>query len=82
MKFPIMQKWTKLYSDAMAESNAAKLTWLLDDAIEAVLDQIEDSLTPPKSQHADLTIALSELRSRRVGVYALQDRRTAGPSKP
>ena len=76
-----MQKWTKLYYDAMAESNATKLPWLLDDAIEAVLDQIEDNLTRPNSQHADLTRALNELRSRREGVYSLQDRRIGGPSK-
>jgi len=77
-----MQEWTKLYHDAMTESNATKSPWLLDDAIEAVLDQIEDSLTRPNSQRADLTRALNELRSRREEVYSLQDRRTGGLTKP
>jgi hypothetical protein len=35
----MVQKWTKLYHEAMAESNLTKLPLLLDDAIETVLDQ-------------------------------------------
>ena len=64
-----MQKWTKLYHDAMAESSATK-PWMLDDAIDAVLDQIEDTLTRPNSQRGDLTRALNELRSRRREIHS------------
>jgi hypothetical protein len=74
-----VQKWTKLYHDAMAESNATK-PWLLDDAIDAVLDQIEDTFTRPNNQQGDLTRALNELRSRRREVHSLENRRTGGQS--
>jgi len=76
-----LQKWTKLYQEAMAESNPNKLPWLIDDAIEAVLDQIEDTFTRPNSQHSDLTIALNELRSRRREIDSFKSR-TGDQSKP
>ena len=77
-----MPKWTKLYQEAMAEANPNKLPWLLDDAIEAVIDQIEDTFTRPNNQHGDLTIALNGLRRRRLESDSLKSRRTGGQSKP
>ena len=74
-----MQKWAKLYRDAMAESSTTK-PWLLDDAIDAVLDQIEDTFTRPNSQQGDLTRALNELRSRRREIHSLENRLTDGKS--
>ena len=60
-----MKKWTELYHEAMTESNATRLPLLLDNAIDAVLDEIEDTLTQPNRQVGDLTSALNDLRSRR-----------------
>ena len=71
-----MQKWTELYHEAMTESNSTRLPLLLDNAIDAVLDQIEDTLSRPNRQVGDLTTALNDLRSRRKEVDALKSPRT------
>jgi len=60
-----MEKWTELYHHAMKEPKTTKLLPLLDEAIDAVVDQIEDTLARPHRQVGDLTLALNDLRSRR-----------------
>jgi hypothetical protein len=77
-----MQKWTKLYREAMEESNPTKLPRLLDEAIDAVCDQIEDTLSRPNSQQGELSRALNELRSRRRAVFVMKNHETVGPRKP
>lgn len=60
-----MKRWIALYHEAMTAFDPSKLPLLLDTAIEAVLDEIEDTLTHPNSQVDVLTRALDNLRSRR-----------------
>jgi len=67
-----MEKWTELYQEAMTESNVTRLPLLLDNAIDAVLDEIEDTLTRPNRQVSDLARALNDLRSRREEVDGLK----------
>jgi len=72
-----MKKWSELYHEAMTESNATRLPRLLDNAIDAVLDQIEDTFTRPSGQLRDLTKALNDLRARRKEVEGTSARRNA-----
>ena len=55
--------WKERYQSAMLESDSAKLPSLLDDAINAVLDQIEETRT--ECELEELNSALGGLRSRR-----------------
>ena len=72
-----MEKWIELYHEAMTESNPISLPLLLDNAIDAVLDQIEDTFTRPSGQLRDLTKALNDLRSRRKEIESTSMRRNA-----
>lgn len=58
-------RWKDLYDVAMDESNTTRLRLLLDDAISAMLDQIEDTLTQPRRQLTKLNSALADLQLRR-----------------
>ena len=62
---PQSMRWKDLYDIAMEESNTTRLPLLLDDAINAVLDQIEDTLTQPRRQLTELNSALADLQLRR-----------------
>ena len=62
---PQLTRWKDLYEVAVDESNTARLPLLLDDAINAVLDQIEDTLTRPRRQLTELNSALADLKLRR-----------------
>jgi hypothetical protein len=62
---PQSTRWKDLYEVAMDESNTTRLPLLLDDAINAVLDQIEDTLTRPRRQLTELNSALADLQLRR-----------------
>jgi hypothetical protein len=62
----IPPRWTGLYHVAMQESDRNKLSALLDYAINAVLDQIEEALT--HNELEELNNALNGLRSRRKEV--------------
>lgn len=64
-EIPHSPRWRELYFVAMEESNTTKLSPLLDDAINAVLDQIEDTLTQPRRQLSELNSALADLQLRR-----------------
>jgi len=56
------QSWKELYQAAMLESDSTKLQLLLDDAMNSVLDQIEETHTDTELE--DLNNALNGLRSR------------------
>lgn len=62
---PPSTRWKDLYDAAMDESNTARLPLLLDDAVNAVLDEIEDTLTQPRRQLTELNSALADLQLRR-----------------
>ena len=72
-----MDKWLEPYHEAMTESNPISLPLLLDNAIDAVLDQIEDTFTRPSGQLRDLTKTLNDVRSRRKEVESTSMRRKA-----
>ena len=59
-------RWKELHHVAMLESDSTQLPSLLDDAINAVLDQIEETLTHGELE--ELNRALNGLRSRRKEV--------------
>jgi hypothetical protein len=69
-----MKKWIALYHEAMTEFDPDKLPLRLDTAIDAVLDEIEDTPTRPNSHVDDLTKALDNLRSRRKEAERWQNR--------
>jgi hypothetical protein len=56
-------KWRRLYYATKMENNSAKLSHLVDDAINAVLDQIERVRI--QRELDELNEALNVLRSRR-----------------
>ena len=62
---PQPTRWKDLYNVAMEESSTTRLPLILDDAINAVLDQIEDTLTRPHRQLTELNSALANLQLRR-----------------
>ena len=55
--------WKERYRVAMLESDQTKLPPLLDDAIDGVLDQIEQTVTYDALE--ELNNALNSLRARR-----------------
>ena len=65
-------RWKELHHVAMLESDSTQLPSLLDDAINAVLDQIEETLTHGELE--ELNRALNGLRSRRKEVSARRGR--------
>ena len=58
-------RWRKLYQAAMLESDKSKLPTLLDNAINAVLDRLEDAFIEINGELEELNDALNKLRSRR-----------------
>jgi hypothetical protein len=55
--------WSELYHAAMLESDETRLPSLLDNAINAVLDQIEETIIYDELE--ELNNTLNRLRSRR-----------------
>jgi hypothetical protein len=72
-------RWKELYQVAMRESDWTKLAPLLDDAINAVLDQIEETRTAIELE--DLNNALNGLRSRRRVVSCSENGRNDSPDQ-
>ena len=73
--------WRELfYHVAMLESDQTKLPPLLDDAINAVLDQIEETITYGELE--ELNNALNGLRSRRKAVTCARSGRTGNSDEP
>jgi hypothetical protein len=72
-------RWKELYHVAMLESDSTKLPSLLDDAINAVLDQIEETLTHGELE--ELNHALNGLRSRRKEVSCPKSGRVHSPDQ-
>jgi hypothetical protein len=68
-----------LYHFAMLDSHYTKSPPLLDDAINAVLDQIEETFT--QGELEELNNALNELRSRRKEVNRSQSGRDHNPNQ-
>jgi len=73
-------RWKELYHAAMLGSDRVKLPPLLDDAINAVLDQIKETLAP--SELDELNNALDGLRSRRKTVTCGKSGRTGNSDEP
>jgi hypothetical protein len=72
-------RWKGLYHVAMLESDRTKLPSLLDDAVNAVLDQIEETLTHGELE--ELNTALNGLRSRRKEANSLKRGRDHSPNQ-
>ena len=72
-------RWKGLYRVAMLESDCTKSPPLLDDAINAVLDQIEETLTHGELE--ELNNALNGLRSRRKEVNCSKSGRDHSPNQ-
>ena len=70
------QSWKRLYHAATLEIDATKSSSLLDDAINAILDQIERTVA--QGDLDELNDALGRLRSRRH----LNRQRLEGPDTP
>ena len=70
-----MLRWRELYRASMMESDRIKLPPLLDAAINAVLDEIEDAFA--NGELEELNKALNILRSRRKEVSACKSERTS-----
>jgi hypothetical protein len=62
-----LPRWKELYHVAILECDWTKLPPLLEEAINAVLDQIDETLTDGELE--ELNNALNGLRSRRREVY-------------
>ena len=67
-------KWKQLYQVALMEPDRTKLAPLLSDAINAVLDQIEETVIHGELE--ELNTALNRLRSRRKEVNGWKVART------
>jgi hypothetical protein len=65
--------WRQLYDAAILQSDQDKFPPLLDDAINAVLDQIEKTITYGELE--ELNNALNGLRARRKAVNCEKKRR-------
>ena len=65
---PRLVSWRELYQAAMLEPDWNKLPALIDDAINAVLDNIEDAPLESDFELDELNDALNRLRSRRKEV--------------
>jgi hypothetical protein len=74
-------RWKDLYDVAMDESNTTRLPLLLDDAINAMLDQIEDTLTQPRRQLTELNSALADLQLRRKQLASHRNANSPGNRK-
>ena len=76
---PRLLRWKKLYHFAMLLSDCTKSPPLLDDAINAVLDQIEETFT--QGELEELNNALNGLRSRRKEVNRSKSGRNHNPNQ-
>jgi hypothetical protein len=76
---PRSLRWKGLYHVAMFESDCTKLPPLLDDAIKAVLDQIDETLTHGELE--ELNAALPGLRSRRQEINCSKRGRDHSPNQ-
>jgi predicted house-cleaning noncanonical NTP pyrophosphatase (MazG superfamily) len=72
-------RWMGLYHVVMLESDSTKLSPLLDEAINAVLDEIEETLTDGELE--ELNDALNGLRSRRREVKYSKSGRLGSPDQ-
>ena len=72
-------RWKELFHVAMLELDSTKLPSLLDDAINSVLDQIEETRTHLELE--ELNNALNGLRSRRQVVSSLKSGRVPSPDQ-
>ena len=72
-------RWKALYHVATLQSHCTKSPPLLDDAINAVLDQIEETFI--QGELEELNNALNELRSRRKEVNRSQSGRDHNPNQ-
>ena len=77
---PRALSWRELYHVAMLESDQTRLPPLLDDAINAVLDQIGETITYGELE--ELNNALNGLRSRRKAVTCGRSGRTGNSDQP
>ena len=62
-------RWKELYNEALLESNSTRLRPLLNEAINIVLDRIEETVT--LAELDELNVALNCLRSRRKAIRPL-----------
>ena len=76
---PRSLRWKGLYHVAMLQSDCTKSPPLLDDAINAVLDQIEETFTQDELE--ELNNALNGLRSRRSEVNYSKSGRDHSPNQ-
>ena len=67
---PRLVRWRELYQAAMLEPDWNKLPALIDGAINAVLDNIEDAPLESDFELDELNGALNRLRSRRKEITA------------
>jgi Lhr-like helicase len=72
--------WKELYHVAMLEPDLTKLAPLLADAINVVLDEIEETVTDDKVE--ELNSALNRLRSRRKEIDSWRHGRIDTPEQP
>jgi len=72
--------WKERYLAAMLESDQTKLPPLLDDAINAVLDQIEETVSYDALE--ELNNALNILRARRKVVTCSGTGRSSNSDEP
>ena len=78
---PDPMRWRELYHAAMLESDWSTLPALLDDAINALLDRLEDASIEVSGELEELNDALNRLRSRRSEVNSFNSGR-ASSEKP
>jgi hypothetical protein len=74
-------RWKELYFAAMLESDRSKLPPMVDNALNAVLDEIE-IVTEPTAELDELNSALNILRSRRKRVAKEKAGETAVSKRP
>lgn len=76
---PQLLTWESLYHIAMLEPDSARLPSLLEDAIHAVLDQIEETWSQREME--ELNNALNALRLRRREVSCLKSGCTSNQTR-
>ena len=69
--------WRELYQAAMLESDRSKLPTVLDDAINAILDRLDDAFIEISGELEELNDALNKLRSRRREVTSFKSGRAS-----
>lgn len=76
---PLSLRWKELYHTVILESDCTKLPPLIEDAINAVLDQIE--ITGAGGELEELNNALNGLRSRRRECSGSKHGRVGSPDQ-